>query len=134
MQSQNNNDVRQQYQNLTWFVVLTINSDALRSHTKIVHEPESRPRFQCQDCDKTYKMESGLKYHIVTFHEGKKPFTCSLCQKCFVSNTVLKKHIAQVHEKKRPHECQLCHERFGQKAHLVTHIKGKHKGQNVEIK
>ena len=71
---------------------------------------------------------------MVTFHEGKKPFTCSLCQKCFVSNTVLKKHIAQVHEKKRPHECQLCHERFGQKAHLVTHIKGKHKGQNVEIK
>ena len=108
-----------------------LNQGDLNFHIRRMHDLDGKRPFECQECDRSYKMESALKLHVKTFHRGIK-VKCPLCEKSFDTNKTVRRHIEAVHEKKRPHVCQLCGERFGQKSHLNTHMKGKHK-QGVKL-
>ena len=52
-----------------------------------VSSKDEKP-FQCQNCDRNYKLKKSLKTHIETVHNGKK-FDCDQCNKQFTNTGYL---------------------------------------------
>ena len=66
----------------------------LNSHIKLVHE--SNVRYQCRQCEKSFKIHHDLKQHIKAVHEGKK-VQCSFCERDFGRPSDKNRHERQVH-------------------------------------
>lgn len=84
------------------------------------------PRYQCDDCAKSYSTVSGLNKHK-QFHctasgnsQAKKSFECSFCPKTYNSLGALKMHI-RTHTK--PCKCHLCGKAFSRPWLLNGHIR-----------
>ena len=54
-------------------------------------------RFQCDQCEKNYKVKGELKKHIDSIHRGIR-FPCSTCSEVLSSSQSLKRHVRTVHE------------------------------------
>ena len=58
--------------------------------------------FSCREtprCKRSFLTESGLRKHILNYHEGEKKYSCDLCRKRFYLKARLKIH-EKIHEKK----------------------------------
>ncbi|KAG7176075.1 GATOR complex protein WDR59-like [Homarus americanus] len=75
--------------------------------------------FQCDKCDKTYKVRSSLNSHKVT-HNTEKMYKCDECGKAFHYSTPLQIH-KRTHSDERPYRCQSCAASFRSKANLRYH-------------
>ncbi|XP_069174038.1 uncharacterized protein [Procambarus clarkii] len=75
--------------------------------------------FQCDKCDKTYKVRSSLNSHKVT-HNTEKMYKCDECDKAFHYSTPLQIH-KRIHNDERPYRCESCTASFRSKANLRYH-------------
>ncbi|XP_027223651.2 uncharacterized protein [Penaeus vannamei] len=75
--------------------------------------------FQCDKCDKSYKVRSSLNSHKVT-HNSEKMYKCDECDKAFHYSTPLQIH-KRIHTDERPYKCDRCSASFRSKANLKYH-------------
>ena len=85
--------------------------------------------MQCNVCNGTFLLKTGLKTHILSVHEGVKPFKCEICGLCVSQKGALNKHISVVHdgikptrpkpERKERFECNICNKIFAWKLSLT---------------
>ena len=65
----------------------------MNRHFKRTHEEEVK-RFQCDQCDKSFKHGFTLTNHIRIEHEGiRDAFACDICGKTFARRTTLDAHM-----------------------------------------
>ena len=95
-------------------------------------------KHKCEECEKKFKSEKGLRNHIKTFHEiNTKALTqaqteCDLCGKVFRFHERLKDKIKVrcVHEGKHMFDCAygVCDKSYKDIGNLKKHIKCDHEG------
>ena len=54
-------------------------------------------RFQCKDCERSFRSQPGLWHHTKSKHEGFK-YACNQCDKQYTQKQNLKAHIQSKHE------------------------------------
>ena len=80
-------------------------------------------RFQCNQCEKSYKVKVELKKHIDKIHRGLK-YQCEECPDVLSSSQSLRRHIRNVHELVlRSSRCDVCGKCFKEIDHLRKHMK-----------
>ena len=89
----------------------------------------SKPRLNCQSCDKTFSSPMTLKSHMETVHEKIK-LKCPSCDKHFTKYT-LSSHIKIVHEGVN-FNCDSCGKGFATSQNLKNHVRIVH--EKVKIK
>lgn len=94
----------------------------LRQH-KIIHHPEITP-FKCTFCDKSFKMNDYLKYHLNSEHgvlmRDKSFIRCETCLAIFSSLQLKTDHVKQYHPELRP-QCRICKVCFSNKKQMIRH-------------
>ncbi|XP_058833665.1 zinc finger protein 675-like [Topomyia yanbarensis] len=74
----------------------------------------------CNICDKTFTAKSSLERHML-LHTQEKPFVCDLCDTYFSRSLDVKNHVRMVHESLNPHVCEECSEQFKNYHGLCKH-------------
>eukprot|EP00475_Leptophrys_vorax_P029469 TRINITY_DN4331_c0_g1_i1.p1 TRINITY_DN4331_c0_g1~~TRINITY_DN4331_c0_g1_i1.p1 ORF type:complete len:387 (-),score=38.05 TRINITY_DN4331_c0_g1_i1:137-1198(-) len=49
--------------------------------------------YQCDQCERSFSVQSNLRRHIRTVHSDNRPFVCQVCGKTFNQNCNLKRHL-----------------------------------------
>ena len=70
-----------------------VGKDALRAHTKAIHE---RIRHKCPQCDKTYTNIGDMRGHVRAVHEGV-TLPCRFCSIIFLRGSQRNQHERQAH-------------------------------------
>ncbi|XP_044729591.1 zinc finger protein OZF-like [Chrysoperla carnea] len=96
-------------------------SDYLQKHLKF-HEPDLKPQFECEICNKKLSSKASLTYHQ-KLHLGEKDFSCEQCGKTYFNICSLQYHIATVHSEAKPFSCEQCQKTFKTKRILECHIR-----------
>ena len=87
---------------------------------------ESNMRYECKDCNKTYKTRRALKEHEKIHSENtERLHKCGYCGKLFVNQSKLKTHL-RVHTNERPYKCSCCTDAFKESNSLKRHLKSRH--------
>ena len=95
-----------------------------------VHKGENK--FECQQCDKTFKCKSLLERHTLT-HSGVKNHKCIECGKTFTRKSTLTRHTL-THSGVKNYECKDCVKTFTRKSTLTTHTLTHSGVKNYECK
>lgn len=75
----------------------------------MIHNMESRKKFECDFCGKVLYRKGRLSHHIIEFHlKIDKPFKCDICNKDYSIISTLRNHMSH-HNKS---ECKFCHKLF----------------------
>ena len=89
------------------------------------HMFATRKMHGCHLCDKTFKDKTQLGMHLMV-HTGEKPFQCDRCEKSFRIAQSLKNHINIHHTKANLETCDQCGETFTYKKGLIGHLSKVH--------
>ncbi|XP_045115885.1 zinc finger protein 12-like isoform X3 [Portunus trituberculatus] len=76
-------------------------------------------KFECQQCDKTFRSKQGLKLHTLR-RSGVRNFECPKCGKKFSQKGHLNIHIL-THSDVRNYKCLVCGKKFTTKSDLTMH-------------
>ncbi|KAG9509694.1 Zinc finger protein 358, partial [Fragariocoptes setiger] len=82
---------------------------------------DTRRKFMCAHCGKSFKTKSHLQRHILT-HTGERPYLCNQCGNKFNQSSSLRNHVIAIHTKEYPHTCTNCHKGFLMPALLQKHL------------
>ena len=83
-------------------------------------------KYDCDQCDKSYKEKNYLKQHIIATHLGIS-YLCDICNSKFISRKGLQAHISRKHSENVPKQkCPKCPFETLQKADINRHFKNKH--------
>jgi len=86
----------------------------------LCHSADIKP-IQCEQCDKSYKVQSQLKVHMQIIHSNEKLYKCDLCSKFFATKGQFSSHN-QIHIGKKQFACNICSKQFLRLNHLKPHI------------
>ncbi|XP_055525660.1 zinc finger protein 62-like [Wyeomyia smithii] len=78
--------------------------------------------FQCDMCEKTFRLKPFLTAHRKCHTDVGKPFVCDICGKEFRLKKMLQAH-SLVHSNERPHQCTICQKSFAARSYLTVHIR-----------
>ena len=82
-------------------------------------------KFKCNQCEKSFVHQKGLRQHIKEIHNQEKNFKCEQCDYCTYLKSNLYMHVKRVHEKRALHvPCPHCGE---QVVNVEYHVKIFHK-------
>lgn len=81
--------------------------------------------FKCKECDKLFKTELYLKYHMSSVHVDVRPFQCSVCSASFKRKHDWSRHVA-AHSDNKPWNCEQCAASFSCKRYLDRHAQRVH--------
>jgi len=104
----------------------------LQAHMELAHDQ----KYNCPQCDMSYRNKTKLIHHIKYVHEKQeklKAHKCFTCDASFASSSALRNHIDAVHEKKKPHLCSLCGSSFACSSALKGHIENVHEGKKSHL-
>ena len=87
-------------------------------------EIKQKKSVPCNQCTKTYSIESHLQRHVRASHENN-TVHCNECEKEFKSKDNLLVHIRNVHKEKKTYKCDLCKKVYSYISHLNRHTKYK---------
>ena len=81
--------------------------------------------YSCEQCNRSFGLESTLKTHITNVHQRMK---CDECNQVICNTFMLKRHKAKVHglKPKDAFECQHCPLFFSSQIVLDKHVSSKH--------
>lgn len=98
----------------------------LEDHFAVSHV-DSLP-YACSECDREYRTEYKLKYHIEGAHVGedKQPFECDTCRKRFSHKSKLRVHLKS--HLNRTIDCKECGKSLASEISLKAHIRRSHLG------
>ena len=86
----------------------------------------------CDKCEKSFKSQKALEYHIRLVHADQKPFICEKCKETFVLRVQLKTHMEKSHDTSRPFECSICFRTFNLEEKLDHHFARVHQLRNCK--
>ena len=89
-------------------------------------EDKRKTLHECKCCDKSYKSEGTLRFHIKLKHNSMN-FECDICNKRFPTSFQLRAHI-KLHSEPT-YKCELCEKMFKLKPFLSQHRKNVHGGK-----
>ena len=81
-----------------------------------------KPVIKCDKCEKQFKSQHCLTWHVRIVHDKVKPWTCNVCNKSFGRKTELLFHERR-HTGEYPYRCPYCKKSFVAKFKLNQHIK-----------
>ncbi|XP_026292273.1 zinc finger protein 271 [Frankliniella occidentalis] len=94
----------------------------LRAHVKCAHNVEEEPKYNCDRCDKSYRLAGSLDIHRAT-HSNETPYLCDICGKSFKHGSNLRCHKRSHVEGKLTHRfsCDKCPKTFPSRFQLSEH-------------
>lgn len=98
------------------------NSKNLQEHLKNVHNLDEESKYNCDKCDKSFRLSRSLDIHLAT-HSNETPYLCDICGKSFKHGSNLSSHKKSHADSKATHRhaCDLCPKSFPSKFHLSEH-------------
>jgi Zinc finger, C2H2 type len=101
------------------------NQRCLKSHMQL----HANVDHKCEMCDYVTKKEKLLKNHIITRHTNDRPWNCDACDKTFKVKRALTIHKTQNHAEsggKTGRTCEFCSREFQSSTNYYTHRKNLH--------
>ena len=93
------------------------------AEAKAAHACRQLDRYQCGECDKSYKAKRELHKHIERIHRGHR-FTCEICFEGLASESSLKRHVRLLHEPQaKCVSCDACGKSFKDRHTLHKHMR-----------
>ena len=74
------------------------------------------------NCGDRFRMDSSLRRHYETDHNGLLPYLCDSCPKSFIDAHGLKSHKSHIHDRFYRYQCGICKEKFIKKHGAATHV------------
>ncbi|XP_063533764.1 zinc finger protein 287-like isoform X2 [Cydia strobilella] len=93
----------------------------LNVHKMQVHNPSALP-YSCVSCERRFVTQSALDVHMVA-HTKDPKFQCDICQKKFRLKHLVLTHIRKIHENEKNYQCDVCAKTFFEKVLLQRHAK-----------
>lgn len=91
---------------------------------------DSKSKFQCKECIKTFSKKNNLKNHILAKHSNVEKYVCSICKKSFSYKQSFNRHM-NVHKVAiSVYTCSDCGYSSQLKFMLTRHIKTVHVNEN----
>ncbi|XP_068627718.1 uncharacterized protein [Battus philenor] len=92
---------------------------ALKIHRR-VHSGD-RP-CACDECGRSFRQRSDLKYHKASIHSDQKHFKCEFCNKEFARRYSLNVH-RRIHTGERNYKCDYCNKTFRASSYRLSHMR-----------
>ncbi|XP_059055031.1 zinc finger protein 888-like [Achroia grisella] len=104
----------------------------VKKHMYNAHRKLSKEQRYCVECNKYFKTDLSLKYHLQNTKKHRHPdilkYPCPHCDMRFYNKFYQTIHIAAKHLDTLPYECDLCDKRFSRKSLIKSHITTVHEG------
>ena len=88
---------------------------SLDRHMLLVHDEHGRPKYRCEDCDKTFCTGKQLETHNKQTHTD---HICTSCEQRFTTKRALEHH----QKKQETFYCSVCEKKFCNKKTFYGHI------------
>lgn len=99
----------------------TMRSQHLLKCHEDLHNGIKNP-FACEKCDD--KFNEYRKWYVhQRVHTGDRPFGCKICDKTFRTNQTMKYHITRVHMREKLYQCLTCKKQFKYMSALTYHMR-----------
>ena len=95
----------------------------LRLHK--AHAHESRDKFKCKFCSKTFRTKAHYHGHINS-HVNSKPYSCSTCSKSYAYKSSYNRHLVKCTGDTHKYTCDVCQKAYSSTGALKDHMEGKH--------
>jgi len=105
--------------------ISSMHSSASSGNLDCLAEEQGGP-FQCQECGKSYKSQSGLTFHCKSKHDTTQ-YKCDICSKTFTRAANVARHIETVHNHSKTFPCKFCGKEFRSTGGRDMHVASEHK-------